>query len=179
MMTRRWKRFTMLGCALIVCAIPALAAAQPYIYPDKGQTPQQQESDKGQCYMWAVQQTGFDPANPQVAAAASPPPQSYGQPQQPQGGMFRGAAGGAALGAVGGAIGGDAGKGAAIGAGVGALFGGMRRMRWAEEQQQQQRQMQMQQQSYMAQQQSAMAGGRANYERAFGACMSGRGYTVR
>jgi len=168
----------MLAWALAFCAIPALAAAQPYIYPDKGQTPQQQESDKGQCYMWAVQQTGFDPANPQVAAAP-PPPSYYQQPQQPQGGMFRGAAGGAALGAVGGAIGGDAGKGAAIGAGVGALFGGMRRMRWEEQQQQEQQQMRMQQQSYMAQQQGAMASGRANYERAFGACMSGRGYTVR
>jgi len=47
--------------------LPATAMAQPYIYPDKGQTFQQQESDKGQCYGWAVQQTGFDPANPQVA----------------------------------------------------------------------------------------------------------------
>ena len=66
------------------------------------------------------QQTGFDPANPQVGMAPPPPPQYYGQPQAPQGGLLRGAAGGAALGAVGGAIGGDAGKGAAIGAGVGA-----------------------------------------------------------
>ena len=52
-------------------------------------------------------------------------------------------------------------------------------MRSEEEQRQQQQQMQAQQQSYMAQQQSAMSHGRANYERAFGACMSGRGYTVR
>jgi hypothetical protein len=63
------------------------------------------------------QQTSFDPANPQVGMAPPPPPQYYGQPQAPQGGLLRGAAGGAALGAVGG---GDAGKGAAIGAGVGA-----------------------------------------------------------
>jgi outer membrane lipoprotein SlyB len=157
---------------------PAPPPAQTYIYPDKGQPPQQQESDKGQCYMWAVQQTGFDPANPRVAAAP-PLPQQYGVPQAPQGGLFRGAMGGAALGAVGGAIGGNAGEGAAIGAGVGALFGGMRRMRWAEEQQQQQQQMRMQQQSFMTQQQNAMAQGRANYERAFSACMSARGYTVR
>jgi hypothetical protein len=54
---------------------------------------------------------------------------------------------------------------------VGALFGGFRRMRWQEEQQQQQ-------QSYQMQQQSALAQGHANYNRAFGACMSGRGYTV-
>jgi len=173
------KRLVSFVCAVAFCSVPALAAAQPYIYPDKGQSPQQQESDKGQCYMWAVQQTGFDPANPQVAMAPPPQPWQQQQPQSPQGGMFRGAAGGAALGAVGGAIGGDAGKGAAIGAGVGALFGGIRRMRWEEQQQLQQMQTQQHQQSYMAQQQSAMSQGRSNYERAFGACMAGRGYTVR
>jgi hypothetical protein len=47
----------------------------------------------------------------------------------------------------------------------------MRRARWAEQQQQQQM-------SYAAQQQGAMANGRANYNQAFGACMTGRGYTV-
>ena len=162
----------------VVLSLCGSAAAQPYIYPNQGQAPQQQEFDKGQCYSWSVQQTGFDPANPQVAQAP-PPPMYPGQPQAPQGGMLRGAAGGAALGAVGGAIGGDAGKGAAIGAGVGAVFGGMRRMRYMEEQQQMQQQQQQQQQMYMAQQQNSMTQGRANYERAFGACMAGRGYTVR
>jgi Glycine zipper len=92
------------------------------------------------------QQTGFDPANPQVGMAPPPPPQYYGQPQVAQGGLLRGAAGGAALGAVGGAIGGDAGKGVATGAGVGALFAGIRRVRYEEEQQQE-----MQQQMYTAQ----------------------------
>ena len=43
------------------------------------------------------QQTGFDPANPQVGMAPPPPPPYYGQPQAPQGGLLRGAAGGAAL----------------------------------------------------------------------------------
>lgn len=109
------------------------------------------------------QQTGFDPANPQVGMAPPPPPQYYGQPQAPQGGLLRGAAGG------------GAGKGAAIGAGVGALFAGMRRVRYEEEQQQQMHQ----QQTYAAQRQNVMAQGRSNYERALGACMSARGYTVR
>ncbi len=140
-------------------------APRTFIYPNRGQTPQQQEFDRGQCYSWAVQQSGFDPVNPRVAMPPPPPAEA------PQGGMFRGAAGGAALGAVGGAIGGNAGEGAAIGAGVGALFGLMRRAESMEAQQQRQ-------QSYMQQQQSAMAGGRANYDRAFGACMTGRGYTV-
>lgn len=164
-MTTRLRPLLLLTIFAFGMAPVVTASAQTYVYPEKGQTPQQQEFDRGQCYSWAVQQSGFDPANPTVASA--PPP----SPGAPQGGMFRGAAGGAALGAVGGAIGGNAGKGAAIGAGVGALFGGFRRMRWAEEEQQQQ-------QSYQMQQQSSMAQGHANYNRAFGACMSGRGYTV-
>lgn len=153
-----------LAGAMVLIA-PTLAGAQVFIYPARGQSPQQEQFDKGQCYSWAVQQSGFDPANPQVAAAPA------SMPGAPQGGLFRGAAGGAALGAVGGAIGGDAGQGAAIGAAVGGLFGMMRRARWAEEQQQ------MQQQR-MAQQQSALAGGHAAYNRAFSVCMTGRGYTV-
>jgi Glycine-zipper domain len=86
------------------------------------------------------------------ASVAAPPPRSN---------ALRGAAGGAALGAVGGAIGGDAGKGAAIGAGVGAVIGGVRRRK--------------QEQAYA----SAVASGRDTYNRAFAACMTGKGYTVR
>jgi OmpA family protein len=144
---------------------PSPPSARTFIYPARGQSPQQEQFDRGQCYSWAVQQSGFDPANPQMVTA--PPP----APGPPEGGLFRGAAGGAALGAIGGAIGGNAGEGAAIGAGVGALFGVIRRARWAEEQQKQQ-------QSHMAQQQNAMAQGHAAYNRAFSTCMTGRGYTV-
>jgi len=165
-MMRHAKRFAVVLLGVLTLFVPGLATAQqPFIYPARGQSPQQEEFDRGQCYSWAVQQSGFDPANPQVYTG--PPP----TPGAPQGGMFRGAAGGAAMGAVGGAIGGDAGKGAAIGAAVGGLFGLMRRARWAEEQQQQQ-------QSYVAQQQGALAQGRSNYNRAFSVCMTGRGYTV-
>jgi hypothetical protein len=159
-------RLALLACGATFPSSLALATAQPYIYPNQGQSPQQEQFDKGQCYSWAVQQSGFDPANPQMGTA--PPPAA----PAPQGGMVRGAAGGAALGAVGGAIGGNAGEGAAIGAGVGALFGGLRRARERREQEQMQ-------QAYAAQQQGAMSQGRSNYERAFGACMAGRGYTVR
>lgn len=144
----------------------ALAVPKPFIYPNRGQTAKQEEFDRGQCYSWAVQQSGFDPANPRVAAAAPPP-----APGAPQGGLFRGAAGGAALGAVGGAIGGNAGRGAAIGAAVGGLFGMMRRAEWVDQEQQQQA-------SYQAQQQWSLNQGEGNYHRAFAACMSGRGYTI-
>jgi hypothetical protein len=136
-----------------------------FIYPSRGQSPQQEQSDKGQCYAWASQQTGFNPLNPQISGG--PPPQAG----LPQGGLLRGGAGGAAMGAIGGAIAGNAGEGAAIGAAAGGLFGLMRRRRWEEQQQ-------FQQASYMQQQQQALDQGRSGFNRAFAVCMTGRGYTV-
>ena len=85
---------TLLGAFLF--AGPALAQ-DVYIYPTKGQSQQQQEKDKYECYNWARQQTGFDPTNPQTAQPATPPPAR----EAPRGGVFRGAGRGAALGAVG------------------------------------------------------------------------------
>ena len=41
-----------------------------------------------------------------------------------------------------------------------------------------QQQQWQQHQSYMSQQQNALAQGRSNYDRAFSACMTARGYTV-
>ena len=73
------------------------------------------------------------------------------------GGVVRGGARGAATGAVIGAIAGDAGKGAAAGAAGGALIGGMRRRD-------------------ARRQQDAAA---EQYQRAYAACLQGRGYTVR
>ena len=78
----------------------------------------------------------------------------------PRGSVMGGAARGAALGAVGGAIGGDAGKGAAIGAAVGGLHSVMSNRRANEQQQQ------------------AYNNSMAGYDRAYGACLKGRGYTV-
>jgi hypothetical protein len=165
---RRWK--TRLASAVLGFGALAMAAgpalAQGIVYPGKGQSPQQQQKDQADCNAWAVQQTGFNPANPQVAG---PPPPSSGAPQ---GGVARGGARGAAIGAVGGAIGGDAGKGAAIGAATGALIGGMRRR-------DQRRQEENSQQQYAQQQQAAMAQGQSAYNRALGACLEARGYTVR
>ena len=100
-------------CGFLVFVIASFAHAQgPYVYPARGQSPEQQSRDQYECHNWAVSQTGV---NPTVAAA---PPA--------QGGAVRGAARGAAVGAVGGAIAGDAGKGAAIGAATGGVFGGIR-----------------------------------------------------
>ena len=139
----------------------ALAQSQPIIYPAKGQSQDQMEQDKYGCYTWAKGQTGFDPM--QAGLAPQPPPQSQGSASP-----LKGAAGGAAAGAVGGAIAGDAGKGAAIGAASGAMIGGMRKRGQAQ-----------QQAAAQQQQQAAASSKKAEYNRAFGACMEGRGYTVK
>jgi hypothetical protein len=153
------KFYLPLAGALAIALSQPAASQQLFFYPAKGQTSQQQQADNGQCHVWAVQQSGFDPSRAQVAPQAPPPPRS---------GVVRGAAGGAAIGAVGGAIGGDVGKGAAIGAGTGALIGGMRRRRQVS-----------QGQAQVQQQQAAISQQQTNYTRALSACMSGRGYTVQ
>jgi hypothetical protein len=153
--------------------LPALLAdfglAQDLIvFPAKGQTQEQMEKDKFECYGWAKQQTGFDPMQSQPSAQA-PPPQSQG----PSGERIKGAARGAAVGAVVGEIANDdAGKGAAAGAAGGAMVGGMktRQSRRAQTQGQQQ---QAQQQDAAYDQQ------RSTYNRAYSACIEGKGYTVK
>ncbi len=164
---------------LVASAVPHTTWAQGlFIYPSKGQSPQQLSRDRYECHTWAVQQTGYDPSNPQMAqsnvAAAPPPPRA----EAPQGGLLRGGARGAALGAVGGAIAGDAGKGAAIGAATGALFGGFRRRDQRRRQQAAQQQYQQQQQQAHQQRNQAASQRRNGYNRALGACLTGRGYTV-
>lgn len=169
------KRLTL---ALFVSSLPfagPVLAQDVYIYPTKGQSPEQQNRDRYECHTWAVQQTGFDPTNPQMAQPATPPPAR----EAPQGGLLRGGARGAALGAVGGAIAGDAGKGAAIGAATGALFGGMRRRDQRRREEQARRNYEAQQAQAQAQQQQAYGQRRNEYNRAMGACLSGRGYTVK
>ncbi len=153
--------------AVVVMCITAVGvyAADLYVYPSKGQSPQQIEKDKAECYRWAVSQTGFDPAAP--PRSSSPPPAQTA----PEGGLLRGAATGAALGAIGGAIAGNAGKGAAIGAATGGLFGAIRRG------QHNARQQEMNDQ-WARQQAAEYQRARQAYDRAYGACMKGRGYTV-
>jgi hypothetical protein len=149
--------------ALALIAGSVTLAQQPLIYPSKGQSADQQNKDQGECYTWAKQQTGVDPVA--VAQASSSQP----APAGPQGERVRGAAGGAAAGAIiGGVANDDAGKGAAVGAVVGTMAGGSRQRRAARGQQQQQQQVQQQNQ-----------GAIATYNRAFTACMEGRGYVVK
>jgi len=158
--------FVSLLCLVGMMSDVAFAQGDLIVYPNRGQSAQQQEKDKYECYTWAKQQTGFDPMA--MPTASAPPPQKEAQ----QGGFMRGAVRGGAVGAIAGAIGDDAGKGAAIGAAAGGLFGGMRRRDQASREQQAQDQ--------WAQQQAAeYSQGRNTYNRAYGACLDGKGYTVR
>ncbi len=142
-------------------AIASTAQAQGLTFsPSKGQSAEQQTKDNTECQAVAVQQSGFDPAKAQAAAA----------PSQPAAGgeRVRGAARGAAVGAAAGAIGGDASKGAAAGAAAGTVGGGMKKREAAREQTAQ-----------AQQQQTAAAQGQSAYDKAMITCMQGRGYTMK
>jgi hypothetical protein len=144
----------------------AFAQGDMFIYPKEGQSDEQLEKDKYECYGWAKKQTGFDPmAAPQASA---PPPQKEAK----KGGAVKGAARGAVAGVAIGAIAGDAGKGAAIGATGGALFGGMRRRGQAKQQKQAENQWAQEQADQYEQ-------NRSNYNRGYAACLEARGYTVK
>jgi hypothetical protein len=154
---------------LILAFWVGLALAQELIvFPAKGQSQEQMEKDKYDCYTWAKQQTGFDPMQSQPPTQAAP-----AQSQGPQGERIKGAARGAAVGAVVGEIANDdAGKGAAAGAAGGVMVGGMK-SRQSRRQQAQAQQQQTQQQD------AAYDQKRSTYNRAFGACLEGKGYTVK
>jgi hypothetical protein len=148
-----------IGVLIAIAPATTVLAQQPIVYPAKGQSAQQQKKDEGECYVWAKQNTGVDPA----ALAAAPPPAPSG-PAAGGGERAKGAARGAVGGAAIGAIAGDAGAGAGIGAVAGTMAGG-RNARQNQTKAQQQAQGQQQQQIN-------------TYHRAYGACMQGRGYTV-
>jgi hypothetical protein len=146
----------------LLCLTLSAVAAQPIIYPARGQSPERQQTDTAECNAWAQQTTGVNPVALAEQMSSSP------QPQQQQGQMVRGAGGGALFGTlIGGAAGGHWGEGAAIGALVGTMGSGMRMRR--------ERQQAAMQQEGMQQQVSNQL---STYNRAVGACMTGRGYTV-
>lgn len=141
-------------------------AQEPVIYPARGQSQKQMEKDKFECYSWAKDQTGFDPTMPPPAITTAPDSRSV------SGGTARGGIKGAALGAGIGAIAGSPAAGAGIGALKGGTLGGLR----SRSQNERSRDAQAQ----AAQQQFAQyAQARDSYNRAYGACLEGRGYTVR
>jgi predicted lipid-binding transport protein (Tim44 family) len=141
------------------------------IYPAKGQSQDQMEKDKFECYSWAKKQSGFDPMETPRATSA-PPPKAEGSVA---GGAAKGGVGGGLLGAgIGALVGGKsgAGKGALIGGLGGAAVGGMRSSSQQQEADQKRDQWAREQSAQYAQKRNA-------YNRAYTACLEGKGYTVK
>ena len=139
-----------------------------FAYPAKNQSADKQKQDQRECYVWAADQTGYDPLTAKAANADSAAKAAQAQTAEAtQGAAVKGAAKGAAAGALIGAAAGDAGKGAAIGAAAGGV-GGRSGKKRAEKQ---------------AGAQAASATTAASsqqldtFKKAVGTCLSGRGYT--
>lgn len=154
-------KYWLIGSLVLFLFSESLLAQDLMIYPNEGQDKEKQEMDEFQCYGWARDQSGFDPMA--VPTASRPPPEQ----EASQGGLVRGAAGGAAVGAI---I--DGGDGAAKGAAAGAVLGGMRRNS-------QKRSQAQKQQNWEQEQAQEYTAKRNSYNRAYAACLEGRGYTVR
>ncbi|MET0620981.1 MAG: glycine zipper family protein [Thermoanaerobaculia bacterium] len=151
------------------------ATMNVYVFPNAGQNPSQQSTDEGECYNWAVQNTGTDPFQLQKQAQAQQQQAAAAQQQASQaaqGSGMKGAARGAATGALIGGIAGDAGKGAAIGATTGAVAGRSRGRH-----QQQAAEQQVAQQSAAAQQATAQQ--LENFKKAFSVCLEAKKYMVK
>jgi hypothetical protein len=146
-------------------SVTSATAQQQFVYPQKGQSAEQQKKDEYECHSWAVKQTGFDPT-----AAQAPAQQTAQQPAGAQPGSgARGAARGAVAGAAIGSLDGEAGKGAAVGAAAGTVAA-----RGQSRKQAQQQQASAQQQA--STQQSVK---QHDYIKARGACLEGKGYSVK
>jgi hypothetical protein len=137
------------------CLFSVVQAGDFYIYPSKGQSQQQQQTDTSECQQWAGKQTGFDPTDLPTAPAPTEAP--------PGGEVVKGALLGTAIGA----ITGDTGAGAAYGATAG-LLGRMHSRRSAARREE----------AAEKQAVNQYAGQRASYDSAYSACLTGRGYTL-
>ena len=153
---------TVASCLLTLLMLGQAMAQELYIYPAKGQSAEQLDKDKYECYSWAKNDTGFDPMA--LPTTSSAPPKG----QKKSGGAITGALGGAVLGGVLG----DSGKSAKRGALAGGLIGGVR-------QSSQNTKTEQKQANWERQETANYANNRNNYNRAYSACLEGRGYTVK
>ena len=182
LLTRLLFLLSISGLLLSACAPPAytvqarpvanppVASTHLYFYPKHGQSKEQQNRDRYECYLWAVKQSGFDPGQAQLA----PHQRVEVTPVAPPGANT-------AAGAVGGAVVGSllapprqAGQGLVFGAITGAMLGAASEAA----QQQQAEQLQQQYNAQEARRYAAIDQQARNYKRAMTACLEGRGYTV-
>lgn len=190
--TSEWRRVSsrrLLSVMLVLISVTACApsyqvasvpGAEPpvppppvkvYFYPNKGQSPEQQDRDRYECYLWAKEQTGFDPSAPALA----PHNRIVVVPEPPPGtGTAVGAVTGALLGA---AVASHHNKpeGALVGAVAGGIIGSTAEMASQEQASRLQRyyDQQVDQRAAVNERQAA------DYRRALTACLEGRDYTVR
>ncbi|MFV1997355.1 MAG: hypothetical protein ACC641_05020 [Acidiferrobacterales bacterium] len=144
---------------LFSVAVTNSALAGLAIYPSKGQSAEQQKKDETECYTWAVQQKGYDPAKPSSAQKDTAP---AGKSGGAKGGRLRGAAKGAIIGEITNVDTRDA----AI---AGAVIGGSRQRR-------QQRKAEQQAQAAAEQKKQSE---KNEFNKARAVCLEGRGYSVK
>jgi hypothetical protein len=131
-----------------------------FVYPGSGQDPSKQSHDENLCYAWARQQTGIDPM------VAAPPVQAA---EVERGDAVKGAATGAIVGTAVGAIVGETGEGAAVGAVAGTARGRRERKKKKKEAEAQAQQATQNQEVQR----------KDTFKKAWGACLEGRGYSVK
>jgi hypothetical protein len=146
-------------------------ATEVYYFPMQEQSIEQQDRDRFECYLWAKEETGFDPSHPHLI----PHQRTYVVPDpEPGTDTVAGAFTGAMLGAIIGAPH-SSGEGAVIGAIAGGALGA------ASDSARQERAVEIEKRinqgpasSYAALERQAN-----QYRRAMKACLEGRGYKVR
>jgi hypothetical protein len=177
-------------CACMAIAIAGTAWAQAtasgqkslaatmnvYVFPNAGQAADQQSKDEGECYQWAVSNTGSDPFELQKQSAQQAQQTEAAKKQAGDAGKGtagKGMLGGAAAGALIGGIADDEwGKGAAIGAGVG-LLGGLAKSR------QKDKAATAEVEAQAAQAQQASQAQLDNFKKAFSVCLEAKKYMVK
>jgi hypothetical protein len=145
-----------------------VAESYVYFYPLRDQDESRQARDRYECYLWAVDQTGFDPSLPglephqRIRAVAIPPPGHD---------VVHGAVTGAVVGAI---VGHPhhIGESAAIGAAVGAVAGAVHA-------DQVERGAEAHAAELEARRRAELERLAQNYRRAVSACLEGRGYAVQ
>ncbi len=153
------KTVILIFCGMTFSAGGA-AHADLHVYPTQGQSQAQQNRDRWECHQWAIRQTGIDP----IAMAEQELKPTSGQGESVAQGVRRGLFHGLIAGAI---RGGDFARTTPMGAGIGALIA-LRRHRKA---------MEKQHQEYMKAY-NERASKLKTYDRAFSACLKGRGYSV-
>ena len=160
----------------VVQAAPALApqpASMPplYFYPERGQSDEQQDRDRYECYRWAVVQTGSDPGMTPVTRSPEP---ATGTVSRDPGVAVAGAATGAVVGGMM-SSGRNGGRGMVLGAIFGGLLGASAEEARAQDTE---RALEARRRDWQARE-DARQQPVEGFRRAMSACMGGRGYNVR